>query len=38
MPLYREDYDANAGLRSCRDTVYVAESHSKSYAPTYAIV
>ncbi|RKK12441.1 hypothetical protein BFJ66_g9882 [Fusarium oxysporum f. sp. cepae] len=38
MPLYREDYDANAGLRSCRDTVYVAESHSKSYAPTYAIL
>lgn len=28
MPLYREDYDANAGLKSCRDTVYVAESHS----------
>lgn len=31
MPLYREDYDANTGLKSCRDTVYVADSHSKSY-------
>ncbi|KAF4951019.1 hypothetical protein FSARC_13021, partial [Fusarium sarcochroum] len=32
MPLYREDYDANAGLRSCRDTVYVAESHNDLYS------
>ena len=28
MPLYSEDYDANAGLKSCRNTVHVAESHS----------
>ncbi|KAJ4244183.1 hypothetical protein NW762_014564 [Fusarium torreyae] len=32
MPLYREDYDANAGLKSCRDTVYVAESHNDLYS------
>lgn len=35
MPLYREDYDANAGLKACRDTVYVAESHSMSHTPCY---
>ena len=34
MPLYREDFDANAGLRSCLDTVYVAESHSTSRIAT----
>ncbi|KAI1038064.1 hypothetical protein LB503_012017 [Fusarium chuoi] len=32
MPLYREDYDANAGLKACRDTVYVAESHNDLYS------
>lgn len=34
MPLYREDFDANAGLRGCLDTVYVAESHSTSRLAT----
>ncbi|KAJ3529865.1 hypothetical protein NM208_g9568 [Fusarium decemcellulare] len=32
MPLYREDYDANGGLKGCRDTVYVAESHNDLYS------
>ncbi|KAJ4192431.1 hypothetical protein NW767_010657 [Fusarium falciforme] len=32
MPLYREDFDANAGLRACLDTVYVAESHNDLYS------
>ncbi|KAI1039307.1 hypothetical protein LB505_014297 [Fusarium chuoi] len=32
MSLYREDYDANAGLKACRDTVYVAESHNDLYS------
>ena len=31
MPLYSEDYDANAGLKSCRNTVHVAESHSMQH-------
>ena len=33
MPLYSEDYDANAGLKSCRNTVHVAESHSMVHLP-----
>lgn len=30
MPLYKEDFDPNAALRSCQETVYVAESHSEA--------
>lgn len=29
LPLYSENYDADAGLRTCLSTVYVAESHSE---------
>lgn len=30
-PLYVETYDANAGLKKIRDTVFRAETHSKWY-------
>lgn len=30
MPLYKEVFDADAALRACLNTVYVAESHSES--------
>lgn len=29
MPLYREDFDPAAALKSCLQTVFVAESHSE---------
>lgn len=28
MPLYSENFDANAGLSSCLDNVYNSEAHS----------
>lgn len=32
MPLYKETFDPDAGLKSSLSTVYVAESHSKDEA------
>ncbi|KAH7139484.1 Alpha/Beta hydrolase protein [Dendryphion nanum] len=32
LPLYREDYDANSGLFTCLNTIYVAESHNDLYS------
>lgn len=31
MPLYKETFDPDAGLKSSLSTVYVAESHSKAH-------
>lgn len=30
MPLYKEVFDPDAALKGCLNSVYVAESHSKS--------
>ncbi|KAH7114006.1 Alpha/Beta hydrolase protein [Dactylonectria estremocensis] len=32
LPLYSESYDADIGLRTCLNTVYVAESHNDLYS------
>ncbi|CAG9975014.1 unnamed protein product, partial [Clonostachys byssicola] len=33
MPLHKENFDANAALVACRNTVFVAESHNELYSP-----